>query len=161
LDPNQFISSGLPQCIASGAGHFASVSLNGDLDSESRRDSEAVGDAIALIPFISSLSAKIGWVLDYAAVSPASLPLDISGFEASESGIPSSLKGCHFDETNTLIWTYNFQKCSILAADDFRDASSDIGACNLHQALIDASQLRVVLMCRPRAEKAICAVIKI
>jgi hypothetical protein len=42
--------------------------------------------AIASIPFINigSLSAKIGWVLDYAAVSPASdLPLDMDGIETS------------------------------------------------------------------------------
>ncbi|KGO50967.1 hypothetical protein PEX1_083610 [Penicillium expansum] len=65
----------------------------------------------APMPVFGSTPAKVGFILDYAAVSQEEdsfleHPMD----EGPASQRPWSLKVCKFTESNILLWTYNFGK---------------------------------------------------
>ncbi|OJJ52653.1 hypothetical protein ASPSYDRAFT_51789 [Aspergillus sydowii CBS 593.65] len=107
-------------------------------------------------PFFGTLAAKIGFVLDYAAVSPASDSFSGHGLTESRSRIqlPWALKGCQFDETNVLIWTFNFQAFSPLDQNNISDSCND-DVSHYHQELLDSSNARIVFLCGPRATNAL------
>lgn len=115
------------------------------------------------IPYFGSLSAKIGFVLDYGAISPmsGSFPEKIEqpiGIDPNEISLPWSLKGCQFNKENALLWTFNFKKFRPFGADVLSRADdlSRIYENNLrHQELINKSQAKIIFMCGHRAEKAV------
>ncbi|XHF97297.1 hypothetical protein AWENTII_000892 [Aspergillus wentii] len=125
---------------------------------------------ITSTPFFGTLSAEIGFILDFVAVSPANdLPLSLGSTEAPENldskvQLPWSLQGCLFNETNVLVWTSNFREFLPLSARDFSKNSSSFCdeslILNSHRTLIETSHLKIILVCGPRAEKMIQAVQK-
>jgi len=126
------------------------------------------GSNTPAVGFTGDLSAKIGFLLDFAAVSAASDTADDTDTVAEDESddqegpdMPWVLEGCGFDMTNVLLWTFNFKRFSTLTAKDL-SKSSDGNADLLesHRALITASQARVLLICGPRAEQAVSALAK-
>ncbi len=98
-----------------------------------------------------SLSAKIGFLLDFARISPVS---NSSHIGSSESNLPWAIRICQFSEDNVLVWTFNFKTLSDL---DTRgsmatDETQDPDLLAKHLALINASQTRTGLVCGARAE---------
>lgn len=110
----------------------------------------------APVPFFGSTSAKVGFILDYAAVSPEEDSfLERPNDEDPAVQLPWSLETCNFTESNILLWTYNFGKFLPLAeAIAIQNANQDELRLR-HQQLIDCSQVRIIFLCGPRAEKAI------
>lgn len=104
--------------------------------------------------FVGSLSAKIGFLLDFANILPA--VDDTVGAQNRQvtDDLPRVLQRCHFDKTNALVWTYNFLDFSPLAAEDFATQPS-VDYSSQHTALINASHARIILACGHRADAAI------
>ena len=103
-----------------------------------------------------SLSARIGFVLDYAAMSSANdVPLDSAKRNSLDYDLPRSIRGCGFNTENAILWTYNFQEFSTLNQDDFIEVSQGNRYEELHEAVIQGSAAKVILLCGPRAEKVI------
>lgn len=126
------------------------------------------GSNTSAVGFIGDLSAKIGFLLDFAAVSAASDTADdtdtVAEDESDDQEGPDMLwvlEGCGFDMINVLLWIFNFKRFSTLTAKDFSkslDGNADL--LELHRALITASQARVLLICGPCAEQAVSTLAK-
>lgn len=131
-------------------------------------DAQRSGLDTPMIRFTGSLSAKISFVLDFAAVAAeedtpgdtevaTENPEDDPGDQEGPD-VPWVLRGCGFDETNVLLWTFNFKRFSALTAKDLaRSPSGNLDLSESHRAIIAASQARILITCGPRAERAICA----
>ncbi|KAI4593066.1 hypothetical protein KJ359_010153 [Pestalotiopsis sp. 9143b] len=98
-----------------------------------------------------SLQAQVGFVLDYAAASPADCSSPVVPDEKFE--IPWSLKGCGFTSSNVLVWTHDFQPFSTLQPSDLT-IKPNSAPDDRQRHFIDASQLKVVLLCGSRAVRA-------
>lgn len=77
--------------------------------------------------YTRDLSAKIGFVLDYAAVSPAEhfALLNLLTVCHQKANLPWPLKGCLFSKADVLVWTFDFKKFSTLAAGNFSNHSAE------------------------------------
>ncbi|OJJ55566.1 hypothetical protein ASPSYDRAFT_1159393 [Aspergillus sydowii CBS 593.65] len=108
------------------------------------------------IPFIGHINARIAFVLDFAATSPANdellLPL---GCEELADVIPWSLRGCHFNDKNSLIWTHDFGSFSELEFESFSETLPNQNVLDWHRSLLEETQAHVILLCGPRAERII------
>jgi hypothetical protein len=110
----------------------------------------------APVPFFGSTSAKVGFILDYAAVSPEEDSfLECPKDEEPVVQLPWSLKACNFTDSNILLWKYNFGKFLPLAEDVATPNANQDELRLRHQQLIDRSQVRIIFLCGPRAEKTI------
>jgi hypothetical protein len=110
----------------------------------------------APVPFFGSTSAKVGFILDYAAVSPEEDSfLECPKDEDPTVQLPWPLKVCNFTESNILLWTYDFGKFLPLAGSVATPNANQDELRLRHQQLIDRSQVRIIFLCGPRAEKAI------
>lgn len=109
------------------------------------------------VPFFGSRLAKVGFILDYAAVSPEEdsfleCPDENDGLSFQ---LPASLKACNFQESNVLLWTFNFRKFLPLAAQASTIALGNDEQDELrrrHYELINSSQARIIFLCGARAE---------
>ena len=108
---------------------------------------------------IGTTTARIGFVLDYARMSPAEDSITGPNTPASLTDeVPWQLAGCNFNKDNVLVWTHDFQAFTTLAR-SISEVSQAHSPATLarHNSLISSSNLRIVLLCGPRAEKAILA----
>jgi hypothetical protein len=108
------------------------------------------------IPYFGTLTAKIAFVLDYAVVAPGlgSVDQHCPIEESQRVDLPWALQGCRFDETNVLVWTFNFKAFSPLSKKSL-SSLPDKDACNYHQQLLNNSNARIVFLCGPRAAEAL------
>lgn len=105
---------------------------------------------------VGSLNARIGFVLDMTG-SRRDRPEPHSS-ENAELILPWGMAEMGLQPANSLVWTYNIQQYTGLAASDFTGASkSDVLRLiqNFHNNLINSSRLNVIFLCGPRAEGAI------
>lgn len=107
------------------------------------------------MPFFSALTAEIDFVLDYAAVSPAS---DLFGEygqreEYPRIQLPWALKSCQFDETSVFFWIFNFQAFLPLDINNPSSSPND-DICHYYQELLNNSNARMIFLCDPRGEQA-------
>ncbi|KAJ5179717.1 hypothetical protein N7492_002927 [Penicillium capsulatum] len=105
------------------------------------------------MPFFGTLSARVGFVLDYAAICPASGALQENPVGVPKFGIPWALRKCRFDDTNCLVWTFNFDHFLPLGMEALGSPKLKTNA--RHLELIKDSQARIIFLCGPRAEEAV------
>jgi hypothetical protein len=105
------------------------------------------------IPFAGSLSAAIGLVLDYAAVSVGDSPIEPLNDECLDIDILWSIQGCGFNKKNVLLWTLNFKGFSSLTPGDFTGIVEDSMCGGLHRELLQQFSTKIVLLCGPRVER--------
>ncbi|KAL4879848.1 hypothetical protein BJY04DRAFT_219656 [Aspergillus karnatakaensis] len=114
-------------------------------------------------PYIGNVSARIAFVLDYFAVSPADdTPLESIDEHPSTLVIPWSLRGCGFNEENVLVWTFNFRKPRQLDTNELAMLAEnrELIHSNSHRTMLDQCQAKIVFLCGPCAEKAIRSVLQ-
>ncbi|KAK2674306.1 hypothetical protein RAB80_009290 [Fusarium oxysporum f. sp. vasinfectum] len=106
--------------------------------------------------FAGSLSAKIGVLLDYSIVSAAEDHSETSHqIPNRDNEIPWQLRGSGFDPSDVLVWTYNFMPFTTLEESRPMRLSPYSPSNGLHRALVEASHVKIVLLCGPRAEQAV------
>ncbi|KAK1763475.1 hypothetical protein QBC33DRAFT_622894 [Phialemonium atrogriseum] len=112
--------------------------------------------------FCGNLSAPVGFVLDYGITARET---DIGHPHPNESSqptvkLPWALEGSGLEDTNVLVWTFDFELFSGLPPADLStsQASDSSVIHKWHRAILDPSQLNIVLLCGPRAESNILAV---
>lgn len=116
------------------------------------------------IQYFGPCSAKIAFVLDFAVTAPEldGLVEDIDSKEKESSPaihLPSALQGCQFDETNVLVWTFNFKAFSPLDKEHTHFPAPDTSSLNeafkSHRKLLDHSNARIIFVCGPYAARAL------
>ncbi|KAK2593688.1 hypothetical protein QQS21_008596 [Conoideocrella luteorostrata] len=116
-----------------------------------------------ITPFLGSLSAKIGFMLDYMTVSWYENALDDIGNHnvVISDELPWQLKGCLFNENNVLVWTHELQRLGPLSMKkkviEESSVLDDLVARN--KEIINASQTQIICICGPRAESLICRIL--
>jgi len=128
----------------------------------------AVDGASRALPDINAIgtsSSRIGIVLDYAFSNPAITEIcDVDSVETSsaESCFPWPLPSCGLTVSNAAVWTFDFKSFSALNAARLQDepAADKTHITDRHRSLIAASQLKIILLCGPRAESSLRAVIR-
>ncbi|KAJ5715261.1 uncharacterized protein N7483_012442 [Penicillium malachiteum] len=111
--------------------------------------------SLVQMPFFGNQKAKVGFILDYAAVSPEedTLP-EIPDDDGLAVALPPSLGACNCKESNVLVWTFNFRKFVPLASQTITlTQAEERELCMKHYELINSSQARIIFLCGHRAEK--------
>ncbi|KAL4788327.1 hypothetical protein BJX76DRAFT_353354 [Aspergillus varians] len=127
---------------------------------EPKKPKECVPEA-AGPPFTGSLDAPIGFLLDFAAASPANnaSPTTIKGSEKPVVMIPWPLQGCHFNKKNCLVWTHDFRAFTELGLGHLSGSKPDEKVKDWHRLLLSESQAKVILLCGPRVEDIVRSVL--
>jgi hypothetical protein len=128
-------------------GQFAVESqLSTDFDNFLNRQHANNGAA-----FVGTRTARIGFILDYARLSPAEyFHANHDNYSSVTNEIPWQLAGCNFSKDNVLVWMHDFQPFTTLA-DTNSDLSHPHSFATLasHKSLISSSNLGIGLLCGP------------
>ncbi|KAJ5753373.1 uncharacterized protein N7511_007526 [Penicillium nucicola] len=92
-------------------------------------------------------------------VSGSSLGEYDSTEKFSDILLPWALERCKFDETNVLVWTFNFRAFSPINQNNLSNRFEDTR--HRHQEILDTSNARIIILCGSRAEEALQFVPKI
>lgn len=111
-----------------------------------------------------TLSARIGFVLDYAVTLGHSDVLANDG-SSTDDPIPYVLRKSGFNHENAIIWTFNFRKHSTLLSPSLL-AETDLAIVNpdiqrRHRSIIKASGARIFFLCGSSARKMILSSVRV
>ena len=126
---------------------------------------DGTSQALPDINAIGTLSSRIGMVLDYAYSNPAVTAVpDVDPVEtaSAQNCFPWPLPNCGLTANNTAVWTFDFKSFSTLSAERLQDepATDEMRIRDRHRSLVAASQLKIILLCGPRAESSLRAMIR-
>ena len=105
----------------------------------------------------------MGFVLDYG-ITVRDVDISLHSDETAKPScrLPWALEGSGFDDCNVLVWTFNFGHFSAVSVADLTTShtsgADSVAIYKRHKAILDSSQLKIVLLCGPRAEHDILKV---
>ncbi|KAH7240364.1 uncharacterized protein BKA55DRAFT_693904 [Fusarium redolens] len=156
--PDEGIGRSLPvykDCLRAAVGEDYFQALSDSFALDEHPDVDATTASLTS-KFAGSLSAKIGVLLDYSIVSAAEDYSETSHqIPDRDNEIPWQLRGSGFDPSDILVWTYNFMPFTTLEESRPMRLSPYSPGDGSHRALVEASHVKIVLLCGPRAEQAI------
>ncbi|KAJ3566063.1 hypothetical protein NPX13_g7276 [Xylaria arbuscula] len=113
--------------------------------------------SLASLPIIGSLTAKVGFVLDFESCPPAIGALSSSSHEITvPDRLPWTIASSGFTTSNALVWTPHFTQISTLHAVSVQQLSRiplhNTTCLADHKALIHNSQISMIILCGERAK---------
>lgn len=110
------------------------------------------------VPYYGSLSAGVGFVLDFALATFGLDQVEESHDGAIMTRLPWALAGSKFTANNVLVWTFDFRPFSSVSSEKLSALSSiqqDPELKENHIAMLQASHLKVVVLCGPTSKDMI------
>ncbi|KAL2822674.1 hypothetical protein BDW59DRAFT_173765 [Aspergillus cavernicola] len=116
-------------------------------------------DSIPGVSFTGSLDASIAFILDFAATSAWAGGGPSSTNNNIPATLPPALQGCNFTTENCLTWTHDFKSFRELGGASINQLVPGEQLLRNHEAMLRASQAKIIFLCGPRCEAIIKALV--
>ncbi|KAI1277581.1 hypothetical protein F5Y07DRAFT_407170 [Xylaria sp. FL0933] len=121
--------------------------------------------SLASLPIIGSLSARVGFVLDFESCPPAIGVLNRNLHAITPDLLPWTIASSGFTMSNTLVWTSDFTRISTLrAACESQLSHTSFQTTTYladHRALIHRSQVSIIILCGEKANELLRLVVSL